>query len=143
MRGRRRRSFARGGLSLIAGVFLVLSAASAVDACGAARTASRPADQTGYVLAVTPGARDASGTMLIGAMGTNGDASVTITAATLWRRDSRTIAAPPLSGSLVGTRVAVKFTGPVAESYPVQATAAWIRLLSAPPSPVAVSPPAR
>ena len=66
--------------------------------------------------------------VLLGPISTMGEASVRITLDTVWLRGSQTIPAP-LDNGLLGQQVAVKFTGPVAESFPVQATAAWIRLL--------------
>ena len=100
--------------------------------CGSSTSGSGPGappDQTGVILAVTPGGGDTVATLLIGPPSTTGEASVRVTRDTAWLRGSQAMAAPPLDDRLLGRRVAVKFTGPVAESFPVQATAAWIRLL--------------
>jgi hypothetical protein len=63
----------------------------------------------------------------------NGDydkASVTVTVRTGWFRPDRdggyVAIARPTGQELASKTVAVKFTGPVAESYPVQATADWV-----------------
>jgi len=56
-------------------------------------------------------------------------ASVTVTVKTGWfRRDGDGYVAidRPAGQELAGRTVAVQFTGPVAESYPVQATAGWV-----------------
>jgi hypothetical protein len=56
-------------------------------------------------------------------------ASVAITPDTAWRLSDGSTSPPPLDSELVGRRVAVSFTGPVAESYPVQATAGSVQVL--------------
>lgn len=68
--------------------------------------------------------------------GAYGDkASVTATTETRWYETSgdelRELKGAPASTALVGRNAAVAFTGPVAESYPVQATAGWVVLLPA------------
>lgn len=56
-------------------------------------------------------------------------ASITVTPSTVWRDvDGDRIAAPSID-RLAGRRIAVIITGPVRESYPVQADAASIRVL--------------
>lgn len=56
-------------------------------------------------------------------------ASAAVTPQTSWlTEDGAALEAPPLR-DLTGRRVSVTFTGPVAESYPVQATAAIVRVL--------------
>jgi hypothetical protein len=65
-------------------------------------------------------------------------ASVTATTATRWYRVSDgtlvELDAIPDHATLVGQLVAVAFIGPVAESYPVQARAGWVVLLTAAPT---------
>ncbi len=56
-------------------------------------------------------------------------AQVSVTADTVWYRTNGRVIEPvkaPTADALRGKRVRVRFTGPVAESYPVQATAAWV-----------------
>jgi hypothetical protein len=56
-------------------------------------------------------------------------ASVTVTDDTAWYRrttDGYETIARPTAGELTGKMVEVRFTGAVAESYPVQATAGWV-----------------
>ena len=56
-------------------------------------------------------------------------ASAAVTPQTSWlTEDGAALDAPPLR-DLTGRRVSVTFSGPVAESYPVQATAAIVRVL--------------
>jgi hypothetical protein len=62
-------------------------------------------------------------------------ASVTTTIETTWYevRDGELVGldTAPDAAALTGRTVAVAFVGPVAESYPVQATAGWVVLLPA------------
>ncbi|MBN2203411.1 MAG: hypothetical protein JW767_00110 [Thermoleophilia bacterium] len=62
-------------------------------------------------------------------------ASVTTTTETTWYEvvdgALADLDAAPDAAALTGRTVAVAFIGPVAESYPVQATAAWVVLLPA------------
>lgn len=124
-------------LLLVAGiVFAVPATLGACDEDQAAAPAGPP-DQTGVVLVVTPGSSDVLGTLLVGALASLqeeivGEASVAVTADTVWVRDGETVEAPRLDAGLLGRRVAVTFTGPVAESFPVQATAGRIELLPTP-----------
>jgi len=56
-------------------------------------------------------------------------ASVTVTVKTGWFRhsgDAYVAIDRPTGQELAGKTVEVQFTGPVAESYPVQATAGWV-----------------
>ena len=132
MRSRRRTIARRVTMLLVAaGVACGVTAALLLAGCGSASepVPGGPPDQTGYILAVTPGSSATVGALLLGPISTMGEASVRVTLDTVWLRGSQTIPAPPLDNGLLGQQVAVKFTGPVAESFPVQATAAWIRLL--------------
>lgn len=128
-------------LLLVAGmVFAVPATLSACDGDQPDEPAGPP-DQTGVVLAATQGSSgEVIGTVLVGALASLqqeivGEASVAVTADTVWVRDGETVEVPSLDAGLLGQRVAVWFTGPVAESFPVQATAARIELL---PTPVEV-----
>ena len=130
----RRRTIARWVTTLLVAAGIACGATVALLAAGCGSSTSGPGpgappDQTGVILAVTPGGGDTIATLLIGPPSTTGEASVRVTHDTAWLRGSLPMAAPPLDDRLLGRKVAVKFTGPVAESFPVQATAAWIRLL--------------
>lgn len=132
----------------ILGPFVV--AISACDGDGASGPSTSPtpstADITGVVWQVSD-AGDGTGSMLVvGLQGAPGDydrASVTLTKDTTWwvrddaattaplfrDMDARPTSAPALGRELIGRRVAVVFTGAVAESYPVQATASSVALI--------------
>ena len=97
---------------------------------------ARPADITGVVRDLTPAAGDGALPALLvvadPAVTSSVDrAWVRVTAGTtIWARSAdgrRELGADDLSS---GQRVAIRFTGPVAESYPVQATAGDIEILS-------------
>jgi hypothetical protein len=109
-----------------------LAAALVGAACGAGPTQSGGPDITGIVWQVTA-AVDGSGSLYVtglqGGAGAYDRASVAVTADTAWRLADGNASRPPLDRELVGRRVAVTFTGAVAESYPVQATASLVRLL--------------
>jgi hypothetical protein len=112
---------------------LVLSTAALVGAaCGAGPTPSAGPDISGIVWQVTD-AGDGSGSLYVvglqGGAGSYDRASVAVTADTAWRLADGGRARPSLDRELAGRRVAVTFTGPVAESYPVQATAGLVHLL--------------
>lgn len=120
----------RAGTTLIGLLAVALIAA----ACGytPAPTPAGGPDITGIAWQVTD-AGDGSGALAIvglqGGAGSYDRASVAVTADTIWRLPDGTTSPPPLDRELVGRRVAVTFTGPVRESYPVQATARTVRLL--------------
>lgn len=129
-------------LLLVAGIVFALP--GTLSACDEdeAEAPADPPDQTGAVLAVTPGSGRVGvlGTLLVGALASLqdeivGEASVTVSVHTIWVRDGKPVDAPRLDARLLGQRVSVWFTGPVAESFPVQAAAARIELL---PTPVEV-----
>jgi hypothetical protein len=123
-------------------VLFVLGAA-VVGGCGGATAAqpaspspsappSAPADITGVIRDLTPGGDAGSVTLLVvadpGATGSVDRASVRVTKSTVvWTADGVRGAASALAK---GGRVAVWFSGPVAESYPVQATAGAIEILT-------------
>jgi len=112
--------------------FVLLAAALASAACGTEPTPSVGPDITGIVWQATD-AGDGSGSLYVvglqGGAGSYDRASVAVTADTAWRLADGGRDRPPLDRELVGRRVVVTFTGPVAESYPVQATAGLVRLL--------------
>ena len=123
-------------------VLFVLGAA-VVGGCGGATAAqpaspspsappSAPADITGVIRDLTPGGDAGSVTLLVvadpGATSSVDRASVRVTKSTVvWTADGVRGAASALAK---GGRVAVWFSGPVAESYPVQATAGAIEILA-------------
>lgn len=96
---------------------------------------SGAADITGVVRTLTAGAGDGSAAMLVVAdqslPSAFDRAMVSLTAETLvWApagEGRRTLSIADLAA---GQRVAVRFVGPVAESYPVQATAGDVEILS-------------
>ena len=116
-------------------VFLcfVLSVATVLGAaCGAQPTPTGGPDITGIVWQVFAGAGGSGSLYVVGVQGGAGSydrASVTVTADTVWHVAGGSGSRPPLGGDLVGRRVAVTFSGAVAESYPVQATAGSVRVL--------------
>ena len=120
--------------------------AAVVGGCGGATAAqpaspspsvspSGPADITGVVRDLTPGEDADTATILVvadpGSTSSVDKASVRVTADTVvWTAEGvRGEAANLAEGELVG----VWFSGPVAESYPVQATAGAIEILTPPP----------
>jgi hypothetical protein len=130
-----------GALAALAA--LVLLGAAVVGGCGGATAAqpaspspsappSRAADITGVVRDLVPGGDAGTAVLLVVADGSaDGEydrASVTVpSGTTVWTVDAQRGDTGDLA---VGRRVAVWFTGPVAESYPVQATAGAVRLLA-------------
>ena len=92
-------------------------------------------DITGVVRDLTPGDGAAGPTLLVVAdsatAGTVDRASVRVTAATVvWKPVGEGRRELTVSDLAAGQRVAVRFVGPVAESYPVQATAGDIEIIS-------------
>jgi len=113
----------------------MLAVASLAVACADDQPAVPAGDPniTGVVATATP----ADGSDVVSAFlidRGNGDydkASVTVTGDTGWYRrsgDGFEAIDRPTATALTGKSVEVRFTGPVAESYPVQATAAWVVL---------------
>jgi len=112
----------------------VLLAGGVVVACGDDQPAAPSGDPsiTGVATAVSPVDEATPGVGSFRIDQGSGDydkASVTVTDDTTWyRRDGGgfvTIERPQVA-ELEGKTVEVQFTGPVAESYPVQATAGWV-----------------
>lgn len=133
-----------GALAALAA--LALLGAAVVGGCGGA-TAAQPAspspsappsgvaDITGVVRDVTPGGDAGTAVLLVVAdpdvVSSVDRASVRVTTQTaVWAPPGADVAAPTLDDLAVGQRVAVWFTGPVAESYPVQATAGAVQILT-------------
>lgn len=119
-------------LRAAAATSVLLAAALVFAACGDAPTPSGGPDITGVVWQVTDAGDGAGSLYVVGLQGGAGSydrASVAVTADTAWRLADGGASRPPLDRELVGRRVAVTFTGAVAESYPVQATAGRVRLL--------------
>lgn len=127
-----------GALAALAVLFLL--AAVVVGGCGGATAAqpaspspsappSAPADITGAVDDLTVGADSLPVLLVIadaGATGSVDRASVRVTRDTVvWTASGVRGAASDLAK---GGRVAVWFSGPVAESYPVQATAGVVQI---------------
>jgi hypothetical protein len=133
------------GRALAALAVLAALGAAVVGGCGGATAAqpaspspsappSSPADITGVVRDLTRTGADDGGwpVLLVVADPGSGDsvdkASVRTTADTVvWTAEGVRGDAADL---VVGQRVAVWFSGPVAESYPVQATAGSVRILT-------------
>jgi hypothetical protein len=114
----------------------LLTLAVFATACGDPND-ERPAAPTGEpsitgVVASTAGVSngDIVGSFLIEeGSGDYDKASVTVTVKTGWFRrsgDGFAMIDRPTGQELAGKTVEVQFTGPVAESYPVQATAGWV-----------------
>ena len=130
-----------GALAALAA--LAVLGAAVVGGCGGATAAqpaspspsappSGPADITGVVDTLTPGGDADTVTLLVVANGSSDGeydkASVTVGAgAPVWTADGQR---GDVSGLVAGARVAVWFTGPVRESYPVQATAGAVEVLT-------------
>lgn len=132
--------------ALTALAVLMLLGAAVVGGCGGA-TAAQPAspspsalpsgaaDITGVITDITPGGDAGTGGLLVVAdpdVTTAYDrASVRVTAETaVWAPAGESRTELSFDDLVTGQRVAVRFTGPVAESYPVQATAGDVELLT-------------
>ncbi len=114
-------------------VLLVVAAPVMLVACGD-EPPSAPSGSpsiTGVVKTASAGTSGAAvGAFLIDqGTGDYDKASVAVTADTAWYRADGDKVEPieaPTPAALIGKRVDVRFTGAVAESYPVQATAGWV-----------------
>ena len=127
----RRHGLARAWLLLPA----LLLAPLVLAACGGEQPAAPAgaASITGTVRAATAGEDGVTvRSFLVEGSGDYDRAQVTVTAQTAWYRRSGATVAPadgvPVAATFAGRKVAVQFTGAVAESYPVQATAGWVIL---------------
>lgn len=116
-------------------LLLVLSMATTLVlvACGDEQPAvpSGPPTISGVVKQATAGADGMTVASFLVTQGTGAydKAMVSVGAGTAWYRAAEDRVEPietPTAAALVGRRVDVQFTGPVAESYPVQATAGWV-----------------
>jgi hypothetical protein len=118
----------------LAVIVLLGACGSHTASSGGATAAPSPSggpDITGIVWRVTPGPGGTGSLEVVGLQGGPGSydrASVTLTDQTSWRLVGGSSTPPPLD-RLEGRRVAITFTGPVAESYPVQATAGGVHVL--------------
>jgi hypothetical protein len=130
--------WSRAGRTAVLVIALLMTAAGA--ACGAGPApdglaSSAPSagpDITGIVWQASSGPSDTGSLYVVGLQGGAGSydtASVAITPDTAWRLSDGSASPPSLYSKLVGRRVAVTFTGPVAESYPVQAAAGSVQVL--------------
>jgi hypothetical protein len=114
-------------------VLLVAAAPHIIVACGDNEPSdpSGGPDITGVVKTASASSTGSTVDAFLVAQGT-GDydkAAVAAVAATAWYRAGDDNVEPieaPATYALTGKLVEVQFTGPVAESYPVQATAGWI-----------------
>ncbi len=128
-------STVRAALALLCAAALVALAVLAA-ACGDEQPAAPAGDPsiTGVVASASPvDEEDPSvGSFLIDqGSGDYDKASVAVTADTAWYRrtaDGYEVIERPSATDLTGKSVEVQFTGAVAESYPVQATAGWVIL---------------
>jgi len=120
-------------LALTLAVLLAMTAPLMLVACGD-EPPSAPSGSpsiSGVVKTASAGTSGAAvGAFLIDqGTGDYDKASVAVTADTAWYRAGGDKTEPieaPAANALIGKRVEVQFTGPVAESYPVQATAGWV-----------------
>lgn len=129
MTTRPRGALARRGLAL----FLLVAAALVLVACGDGQPTA-PSGQpsiSGVVKTASAGAdgEAIASFLVVEGAGDYDKASVAATGDTAWYRSSGDKVEPidsPAADTLIGERVEVQFAGPVAESYPVQATAGWV-----------------
>ena len=120
-------------LALTLAVFLVVTAPLVLVACGD-EPLSAPSGSpsiSGVVKTASAGSNDAAvgAFLVVQGVGDYDKASVAVTADTAWYRANGDKVEPieaPAAAALIGRRVEVQFTGAVAESYPVQATAGWV-----------------
>lgn len=120
-------------LALTLAVFMAVAAPLGLVACGD-EPPSAPSGSPSIIGVVKTASAGSSGAaigafLVVQGVGDYDKASVAVTADTAWYRASGDKVEPieaPVADALVGKRVEVRFTGPVRESYPVQATAAWV-----------------
>jgi hypothetical protein len=132
-RTRTRTDWRRTRTALPAVLAAALLAATVLAACGDDQPAAPVGEPsiTGVVAAAAPadGSDPVSSFLIDQGSGDYDKASVTVTDDTGWYRrttDGYETIARPSVGELTGKTVEVQFTGAVAESYPVQATAGWV-----------------
>ena len=129
MTTRPRRALVRRGLALV----LLVAAPLVFVACGHEQPAA-PFGRPSITGIVKTASADADGEvaasfLVVEGSGDYDRASVAATGDTAWYRASGDKVEPvdaPAADTLIGARVEVRFAGPVAESYPVQATADWV-----------------
>jgi hypothetical protein len=126
-----------GGRKIGMVTLLLLALVPVTAACGAdgatdGQGHSGDPHITGAVSSITSTDRPGEGIagFLVTGTGDYDKAAVRVTAETEWFGDEdgvvRPMKAPSWPGELEGVHVQVRFSGPVAESYPVQATADWV-----------------
>jgi hypothetical protein len=132
-RTRTRTDRRRVPMALLAVLAAALLAAAVLAACGGDRPAAPVGEPsiTGMVASAAPadGSNVVSSFRIDQGSGDYDKASVTVTDDTGWYRRSGDGFASidrPTATALMGKIVEVQFTGAVAESYPVQATAGWV-----------------
>jgi hypothetical protein len=136
MKRMRTRTTMRGGRAVALrtlAILLVVATPLMLVACGD-EPPSAPSGSpsiTGVVKTASAGTSGAAvGAFLIDrGIGDYDKASVAVTGDTAWYRAGGDKVEPieaPAADALIGKRVEVQFTGAVAESYPVQATAGWV-----------------
>jgi hypothetical protein len=114
-------------------VMAVVAVSASLMACGDGQPEQPSGDPhiTGAVTSAASAGGGGAAIVFLVEQGT-GDydkASVTASEDTGWYRragDTLEASEPPDASALTGKRVEVRFAGAVAESYPVQGTAAWV-----------------
>ena len=126
----------RRPLLLLLGVVVLVAGPLLLAACSEDEPAgpSGAPSITGPVKSATPvsGGTAVASFLIDQGSGDYDKAQVSVTDETSWYRPSGEKVEPietPSAASLVGKRVEVQFTGAVAESYPVQASAGWVIVL--------------
>jgi hypothetical protein len=119
--------------TLALAVLLVVTAPLVLVACGDEQPSAPSGNPsiTGIVKTATAGTGGAAvgAFLVVQGIGDYDKASVAVAADTAWYRANGDKIEPieaPVADALFGKRVEVQFTGPVRESYPVQATAGWV-----------------
>ncbi len=124
----------RGALPLRGLALLLLVAAPLVlVACGDQQPAA-PSGEPSIIGVVRTASAGADGEvvasfLVVEGVGDYDKASVAATGDTAWYRSSGDKVESmdaPAANALIGERAEVRFAGPIAESYPVQATAGWV-----------------
>jgi hypothetical protein len=133
---RKRRSRAAATMLAVVGVTALSALAGLAVACGDEQPAAPAGDPsiTGVVTSADAGDGDAatepvSFFLIDQGTGDYDKASVTVTDDTVWYSrdgDGFVTIERPKATELTGQTIEVQFTGAVAESYPVQATAGWV-----------------
>lgn len=133
---RMKRSPMAAAMLVVLGVAALIALAGLAAACGDDQPAAPTGDPsiTGIVTSAdagdgAPPTEPVSFFLIDQGTGDYDKASIAVTADTDWYRRTADGFEPidaPTPTELTGKTVEVRFTGPVAESYPVQATAGWV-----------------